>query len=326
MRRRQFLYLTAGAAVVPRAVLAQQQSPRRIGVLVGYLDTDQEVQSRLAAFKRRLQDLGWTEGRNLQIGYRFSGTEPSRIQADAADLASMSDVIVASPGQVAIAAHNATRSVPIVFANVPDPVGIGLVQSLAHPGGNVTGFTSLEANLAGKWVEILKEIAPNVTKVGVLYSPANPAWQARLRIIEAVAPTLGMQVTAIGAQHAEELEVAVKDWANAANCGVILLPSVATMNYRETAVALASRLRLPAIYPWAFVVAGGGLVSYGINVTEQFRDAATYIDRIFKGERPSDLPVQAADKFDLVINIKSAKALGLTVPPTLLARATDVIE
>lgn len=328
MRRRDLITFVGGVALWPFAARAEQTSgvPRRVGVLVGYVDTDQEVQSRLAAFKLRLQDLGWHDGRNLQIEYRFSGTEPSRIQLDAADLVRTADVILASPGQVAMAAHQVTRSIPIVFANVPDPVGIGLVESLAHPGGNVTGFTSLEANLAAKWLEILKEIAPNVTRVGVLYSPANPAWQARLRIIEATAPSLGMQVTAIGAQHADELEVAVTSWANQPNCGVIMLPSVATMNYRVAAVALSSRLRLPAVYPWAFVVAGGGLVSYGIDVTAQFKDAATYIDRIFKGERPSDLPVQAADKFDLVINLKSAKALGLTVPVTLIARATEVIE
>jgi putative tryptophan/tyrosine transport system substrate-binding protein len=325
MRRRQFLRLMIGAATVPGIVRAQQ-TPRRVGVLVGYLESDQEVQSRLAAFKKRLEELGWREGHNVQITVRFSGTEPSRIQSDAAELVRTADVILASPGQVAMAARQATPNIPIVFANVPDPVGIGLVESLAHPGGNVTGFTSHEANLAGKWLEVLKEIAPHISKVGVLYSPANPAWQARLRIIEAVAPSLGVQITAIGAQHAEELEAAVSNWVNGADCGLILLPSVATMNYREAAVALAARLRLPAVYPWAFVVAAGGLVSYGIDITSQFRDAATYVNRILRGERPSDLPVQAADKFDLVINMKSANALGLTVSPTLIARATDVIE
>jgi putative ABC transport system substrate-binding protein len=249
------------------------------------------------------------------------------MKSDVADLVRLGvDVIVASPGQVTLIAHQATQNIPIVFANVPDPVGIGLIQSLAHPGGNVTGFTSVEANLAGKWLEVLKEIAPNIARVGVVYSPANPAWQARLRIIEGIAPSVGVRVTPIGAEYANEVSAGVTAWADQPNSVVILLPSVATMNYREAMVALASRLRIPAVYPWAFVAASGGLVSYGIDVAAQFKDAATYVDRIFRGTRPMDLPVQAADKFELVINLKTAKALGLTVPPSLLARADEVIE
>jgi putative ABC transport system substrate-binding protein len=327
MRRREFLGVLSGAAAAwPTAARAQPTS-RRIGILVGYLDTDREAQSRLAVFRLKLQDLGWYEGRNLQIDYRFSGTEPTRMQTDAAELVrSGVDVIVASPGQVALIAQRATQKIPIVFANVPDPVGIGLVQSLAHPGGNVTGFTSVEADLAGKWLEVLKEIAPKIARVAVVYSPANPAWQARLRVIERIAPSVGVQITPIGAEHEEDVTNAVTTWAHQPNSGVIVLPSVATMNYRETLVALASRLRVPTIYPWAFVAGSGGLVSYGIDITAQFQNAATYVDRIFRGTRPMDLPVQAADKFELVVNLKTAKALGLSVPAALLARATNVIE
>lgn len=325
MRRRKFLGLVAAAVAAPVELLAQP-GPRRIGVIVGYPQTDAEVQSRLAAFTRRLEDLGWHQGSNVHIEFRFSGTEPARIQSDAADLVRSAQLILASPGQVALAVQRETRNIPIVFANVPDPVSIGLVQSLAHPGGNVTGFTSQEATLAGKWLEVLKEIAPDVTRVGVLYSPANPAWQSRLRIIEGLAPALGVETISIGAQYPDQLDAAVTGWATGPGCGLILLPSVATMNYRSSVVELAARLHLPAVYPWAFVAANGGLVSYGINITEQFRAAATYVDRIFKGERPDSLPVQAADKFDLVINLKSARELGLAIPPTLLARATEVIE
>jgi putative ABC transport system substrate-binding protein len=325
MRRRNFIGLVAGAIAAPGALLAQSSS-RRIGIIVGYSETDSEVQSRLTSFKRKLEDLGWHDGRNVRIELRFSGTEPARIQSDAADLAQSSQIILASPGQVALAVQRETKNVPIVFANVPDPVSIGLVESLAHPGGNVTGFTSQEATLAGKWLEILKEIAPNVKRVGVIYSPANPAWQSRLRIIEGLAPSLGIEITPIGTQYPQELEAAVKSWADGSVSALILLPSVATMNYRSSVVDLAARFRLPAVYPWAFVAANGGLVSYGIDITEQFRDAATYVDRIFKGERPENLPVQAADKFDLVINLKSARELVLMVSPALLARATNVIE
>jgi putative ABC transport system substrate-binding protein len=325
MRRRNFLGFIAGVVAAPNAVLAQP-GLRRIGVIVGYPETDGEVQSRLHSFKSRLEELGWHDGRNVHLELRFSGTEPARIQSDAAALAQTSQVILASPGQVALAVQRETKFIPIVFANVPDPVAIGLVESLAHPGGNVTGFTSQEATLAGKWLELLKEIAPNVKRVGVIYSPANPAWQSRLKIIEELAPSLGVEITPIGSQHPQEIEVAVKSWADKPTSALILLPSVATMNYRSSVIELAARLRLPAVYPWAFVTANGGLVSYGIDITEQFRDAASYVDRILKGEHPENLPAQAADKFELVINLKTAKQLGLTISPILLARATDIIE
>jgi putative ABC transport system substrate-binding protein len=325
MRRRTFLGLAAGTFAIPGRIFAQSV-PRRVGIIVGYPDTDHEVQIRLAAFKSKLEDLGWHEGRNIQLEVRFSGTEPARIQSDAADLARLAEVLVASPGQVALAVQRETKTIPIVFANVPDPVSIGLVESLAHPSRNVTGFTSQEAALAGKWLEILKEIAPNVTKVAVIYSPANPAWQSRVRIIEGLAPSLGIEITSMGAQYPQQLEAAISKWAVNGTCALMLLPNVATMNYRESVVELAGRLRLPAVYPWAFVAANGGLVSYGIDITDQFRGAATYVDRILKGERAENLPVQAADKFELVINLKTARELGLTVPPTLLARATNSIE
>ena len=329
MQRREFITLLGGAAAAwPLAARAQRTDRvQRIGVLLGYAQSDQEVQSRVVAFQKKLQELGWIVGRNIQIDFRFSGTEPGRIQADAAELVRQApDVMFASPGQVVLALQQATHSIPIVFANVPDPVGIGLVKNLAHPGGNVTGFTSTESELAGKWLEALREIAPGVTEVAIIYSPANPAWRGRLRVLEAVAPSLGVHLTPVGFRDADEINRAIAAWVNGSKCGVILLPSVSTMAYRETVVALAARYRLPAVYPWGFVARSGGLMSYGIDVTDQYQEAATYVDRILKGERAADLPVQAADKFELVINLKTAKALGLTVPPGLLVRANDIIE
>ena len=331
MRRREFITLFGSAAASsslwPLAARAQKtDGMRRIGVLLGGAESDAEMQSRVAAFRNGLRGLGWTEGRNIQIDYRFAG-DPGRIQADAAELVRLApDVILTSPGQVALVLQKATRTIPITFANVPDPVGIGLVASLARPGGNVTGFTSTEAELAGKWLEVLKEAAPRVTQAAIMYSPPNPAWQGRLRAIEAVAPSLNVKLTPIGIRDADEIERAIQGLGDLSSFGLILLPAVFTVAHRETFIAMAARHRLPAVYPIRVFVTNGGLISYGHDVADQFRRAAGYVDRILKGEKPADLPVQAADKFELVINLKTAKALGLTVPPTLLARADEVIE
>jgi putative tryptophan/tyrosine transport system substrate-binding protein len=329
MRRREFIILFGGAVTAWPLVVHAQQSDRmrRVGVLLGYSEREQEAQPRVASFEKKLYELGWIKGRNIQFDYRFSGTDPGHIAADAANLVGQApDVLLTSPGQVALALRQATHSIPIVFANVPDPVGIGLVKSLAHPGENVTGFTSTESELAGKWLEVLREIAPQVTEVAVIYSPTNPAWRGRLRVLEALAPSLGVHLTPIGSNEAEEIDRAVSAWDHGSKSGLIMLPSISTMAYRQTIIALAVRYQLPAVYPWGFVVKSGGLVSYGIDVTYQFQEAATYVDRILKGERAGDLPVQAPNKFDLAINLKTAKALGLTVPPALLARADEVIE
>ena len=328
MRRRDFITLVGGAAAWPVVARAQKtDSMRRIGVLIGGAESDGETRSRVAGFRNGLQALGWTEGRNIKIDYRFTSSDPARIQADAAELVRLApDVMLTSPGQVALLLHKATRTIPIIFANVPDPVGIGLVASLPRPGGNVTGFTSTEAEVAGKWLEVLKEAAPSVTQVAVIYSPPNPAWQGRLRAIEAVAPALNVKVTPVGIRDAGEIDRAIQGLGDISSCGVILLPAVFTIAHREAFIALAARHRLPAVYPIRVFVSNGGLISYGHDVIDQFRRAASYVDRILKGEKPADLPVQAADRFELVINLKTAKALGLTIPPMLLGRADEVIE
>jgi putative ABC transport system substrate-binding protein len=327
LHRREFITLLGAATAWPLAVRAQQpERVRRIGVLLGYGETDMETQARITALRRKLDELGWREGRNLRIDYRFVA-DAERMRAGAADLVGLApDVIVASPGQVLLVLTKQTRTIPIVFANVPDPVGIGLVPSLAHPGGNITGFTSIEPTLAGKWLEALKEVAPYVTRTAVIYNPANPAWRERLRVIQTVAPSLVAELNPVGVGNAAEIERALDGFAREPNGGLIVLPSLFMQAHRKTVIALAAKHRMPAIYPFRYFATDGGLISYGIDTLDQFRGAATYVDRILRGEKPADLPVQAPVKYELVINLKTAKALGLEVPPTLLARADEVIE
>ena len=328
MRRRNFIALLGGAAAWPLLADAQQpERMRRIAVVVGYAKEDIETTGRMAGFRRRLQELGWTEGRNIQVEERFTGAEPERIQAAVTEMVhGVPDVILTSPGQVALVLKKATSTIPIVFANVPDPVGIGLVSTLARPGGNITGFTSIEPTLAGKWLEVLKEIAPHTARVAVLYSPANPAWSARLRVLEAMAPSLRIELKPTPVRSAAEIDHAIEDFAREPNGGLILLPSVFTSDHRGTVIVAAERHRMPALYPYHAAVAEGGLVAYGIDIVDQFRGAASYVDRILKGEKPADLPVQAPVKFELAINLKTAKSLGLEVPDKLLALADEVIE
>jgi putative ABC transport system substrate-binding protein len=327
MNRREVITLLGAAAAWPLAARAQQADRlRRIGVLMGYGETDTETQARIAALKQKLDELGWREGRNLRIDYRFVA-DAERMRSGAADLVRLApDAIVCSPGQVMLVLKEQTRTIPIVFANVPDPVGIGLVPSLAHPGGNITGFTSIEPTLAGKWLEALKEVAPYVTRMAVIYNPENPAWRERLRVIQAVAPSLVAELSPVGVVNTAEIERALTGFARQPNGGVIVLPSLFMQAHRKTVIALAAKHRMPAIYPFRYFAADGGLISYGIDTLDQFRGAASYVDRILKGEKPADLPVQAPTKYELVINLKTAKALGLEIPPTLLARADEVIE
>ena len=328
MRRRDFVAaLGVAAAAWPLAARAQQpERMRRIGVLAPTAPDDAEAQTRFAALRQGLQRFGWIEGRNLQIDARWGAGDAGAIGRAATELAALApDVIVAS-GSAAAAILQATRTVPIVFVSVPDPVGSGFVESLAQPGGNATGFIMFEYGLSAKWLELLKEIAPSVTRAAVLRDPAIVAGIGQFAVIQSAAPSVGVDVSAINMRDGAEIERAVTAFARRPNGGLILAASALAAIHRDLVVSLAARYKLPAVYITRYFVAGGGLVSYGPDFVDQYRRAAEYVDRILKGEKPADLPVQAPTKYDLVINLKTAKALGLEVPPTLLARADEVIE
>jgi putative ABC transport system substrate-binding protein len=285
-----------------------------------------ESQARLSAFLQALQQLGWTDGRNLRIEYRWSAGDAARLRRDAAELVALApDVVLAGVGATATALLEASRTVPIVFAQGIDPVGSGLVESLARPGGNGTGFIQFEYSLSGKWLELLKEVAPRIMRVGILREPGS-AGIGQWAIIQAVANSLDVESKPIGLSDAGEIERGVSAIASSANGGLIVVVSGASLIHRELIVRLAARHQLPAVYAYRVFVTGGGLMSYGPDITGQYRRAASYVDRILKGEKPGDLPVQRPTKYELVINLKAAKALGLEVPSTLLARADEVIE
>ena len=328
MRRREFITLLGGAAVAwPLTARAQQpERMRRIGVLAPTAPDDAEAQTRFAALRQGLQRFGWIEGRNLQIDARWGAGDAGAIGSAATELAALApDVIVAS-GSAAAAILQATRTVPIVFVSVPDPVGSGFVESLAQPGGNATGFIMFEYGLSAKWLELLKEIAPSVTRAAVLRDPAIVAGIGQFAVIQSAAPSVGVDVSAINMRDGAEIERAVTAFARRPNGGLILAASALAAIHRDLVVSLAARYKLPAVYITRYFVAGGGLVSYGPDFVDQYRRAAEYVDRILKGEKPADLPVQAPTQYELVINLKTAKALGLDVPETLLARADEVIE
>ena len=289
---------------------------------------DLEGQARLAVFLRRLQELGWTDGRNVRIEYRSAAAEADRLRTFAADLVALApDVILAWPSQSLAALQQTTRTVPIVFVNVIDPVGAGFVASLARPGGNTTGFTAFEYSLSGKWLELFKEIAPNLTRIAILRDPAAAAGIGQFAAIQAMAPpSFGLELSPINVHDAGEIEREVAAFACEPNGGLIVTASSAAVVHRELIILLAARYRLPAIYPFRFYVTSGGLISYGPDPSDQFRQAAGYVDRILKGEKAANLPVQAPTKYELAINLQTAKAFGLTVPPSLLARADEVIE
>jgi putative ABC transport system substrate-binding protein len=327
LKRREFIALVGGvAAAWPLAARAQQpERVRRIGVLMNIASDDAEGQARLAAFHQGLQQLGWTVGHNVRIDYRWGGADAERFHRGAAELIALApDAILASGTPSVAALQQATGRTPIVFAQVTDPVGSGLVESLARPGGNTTGFTAFEYGVSAKWLELLKEIAPRVTRVAVLRDLAIGI--GYLAAIQAVAPALGVELTPVGVRDAGEIERAVTAFARGSNDGMIVPPSTLALTHRELIAKLAVRHRLPAVYGFRYHVAIGGLVSYGPDTIDPFRRAAGYVDRILKGEKPADLPVQAPTKYELVINLKTARALGLDVPPTLLARADEVIE
>jgi putative ABC transport system substrate-binding protein len=321
VRRRQFITLLGGAAVAwPLAARAQQRDRmRRIGVLMPAGVDDAEYQTRNAVFLQSLQELGWTVGRNLEIAYRWATSDPNKLRQNAMELVALApDVILTS------AALEQTRTVPTVFVNITDPVSMGVVASLARPGGNATGFTLFEFSLSGKWPELLKQIAPGATRIGVLRNPSISS-MGQIGAIQAVAPLLGVELTPIDARGIDEIEQGITSFARQPNGGLIVVASQLGGNCK-TIIALASRHRLPTIYPFSYYVRDGGLISYGPSSTEQYRRAAGYVDRILKGEKPADLPVQHPTKYELVINLRTAKTLGLTVPDTLLARADEVIE
>ena len=328
MKRRAFITLVGGAAVVwPLAARAQQgERVRRIGVLMNLAADDPEAPGRIAAFAQGLGELGWTTGHNVRIDYRWAANNPDRGRRYAEELIALApDVILASGSAAARPLLQATRT-SIVFVQVIDPVGLGLVASLARPGGNATGFMLFEYSLSGKWLELLKELAPRVARAGVLRDSSSPGGIGQFAAIQAVAPSIGVELSPLDVRDAGEIERAIAAFARFANGGLIVTSSALAATHRKLIVALAARHRLPAVYSLRYYATSGGLISYGPDTNEPYRRAATYIDRILKGEKPADLPVQAPTKYETVINLKTAKALGLEIPPTLLARADEVIE
>jgi putative ABC transport system substrate-binding protein len=329
-RRRQFITLLGGAAAAwPLAARGQQpERMRRIGVLVGtYGQTDREGQDRVAVFLDTFRRLGWSDGRNVRIDLRWGAGDADRSKAFAAELVrSAPDVIVVVNNPTLAALQPLTRTIPIVFIQVSDPVGSGFVAGLARPGGNITGFQNFEPTMGGKWLGVLKEAAPNMSRAAVLFGSDIAVNVAYLRAAEAVAPSLGLQVAPIDIHAGVEIERAIATFASQPDGGLVVLPNPNTTANRASIIILAARHRLPAIYPFRFFATEGGLMSYGIDQIDQWRGAATYVDRILRGEKPGDLPVQAPTKFELVINLKTAKATGLQIPPAFPLRADEVIE
>jgi putative tryptophan/tyrosine transport system substrate-binding protein len=328
MRRRDFITLLGTAVAWPVAARAQQREQmRRIGVLMNLGSDDAEGQARNAAFLQGLQELGWTVGRNVRIEYRWGAGDAELFRRHGLELVALApDVILAGGGTVVPSLLQATRTIPIVFTLTPDPVGAGFVESLARPGGNATGFTIFEYGISGKWLELLKEIAPHVTRAAVIRDPAIAAGLGLWGAIQSVAPSLGVELRPLGVRDAGEIERVVTAFARSSNGGLIVTGSTLATVHRELITTLAARYRLPAVYPQRSFVTVGGLISYGPDSIDPYRQAAGYVDRILKGEKPADLPVQAPTKYELVINLKTAKALGLEIPTSVLARADEVIE
>ena len=328
MKRRNFMSLLGGAAAWPFAARAQQPEPmRRVGLLMQIAEGDAESKIQVAEFLRELRELGWVVGRNVKLDTRWAGGDSDRIRKYAAELVALApDVVLASGGTVVGALQQASRTVPIVFVNVTDPIGRGYVASLAEPGGNATGFTSFEFGIGGKWLELLKQIAPGVARVAVLRDPVITAGMGYLAAIHALAPSFGVEVSPVDVRVKSDMERAIAAFARTPNGGLIITPDPAAIAHREVIIALASQYRLPAIYPFRYFAAEGGLISYGPNAIEQFRRAASYADRILKGEKPGNLPVQAPTKFELAISLKTAKALDVAVPQMLVSRADELIE
>ena len=328
MKRREFIALAGGAAVLgPLAARAQPAAQvRRIGVLMNLSDGDPEVKRRLDAFLKSMSALGWNDGNNIHVDYRY-GVDPQIVKKNAAELVALAPaVILANAPPSVLAVQQATRTIPVVFAGVTDPVALGLVQSLARPGGNVTGFSPAELGLSAKWLELLKEIAPALKRVAVFRAASNPGSDPQVAAIETAARPLGVQIIMIDVSDTAAMERGVAAFAGSPDGGLIAIRTSEDIAVRGEIIALAERYRLPAVYPLRFFATGGGLIAYGPDIVEEYREAAGYVDRILKGAKPADLPVQSASKFELVINLKTAKQLGLAIPPTLLATADEVIE
>ena len=328
IRRREFIFTLGGAAAAwPLAARAQQgERMRRIGVL-GLTSDDPEAPARVAVLAQGLGELGWTVGRNVMIDYRWGGIDAERIRTSATELLALAPQVIVANGSHAVAALlQATRTVPIVFVGLPDPVGAGFVNSLARPGGNITGFLVSEYGMGAKRLELLKEVAPQTTRVAMIRDPTVAAGAGQFGAVQAVAPSVGVELSPIDVRDAGEIERAVTAFARSPNGGLIVVGGPLAALHRDVIIKVAARHRLPAVYAFRHYIHSGGLISYGPDILDQFRRAAGYVDRILRGEKPADLPVQAPTKYDLVLNLKTAKALGLEVPPTLLARADEVIE
>jgi putative tryptophan/tyrosine transport system substrate-binding protein len=327
MRRRQFIAGIGSAAAWPVAAWAQQgERMRRIGVLLNFAEDDPEVPVRLAAFEQGLQELSWAVGRNIQIDYRFGAGDPDLFRKYAAELVTLVPDVILAEGSVALQPLlQVTRVVPIVFVATIDPVGRGFAASLSRPGGNTTGFSLFEFSLSGKWLGLLKQIAPRVTRVAVIRDPLNPTGMGQFAAIQSVASS-GVELTPVGVRNSDEIERDVTAFARGPNGGLIVTSNTLTALHRDLIITLAARHKLPAVYPFRYFATSGGLISYGPDVSIQFRLAAGYIDRILKGTKPADLPVQAPTKYETAINLKTAKTLGLTIPETLLATADEVIQ
>jgi putative tryptophan/tyrosine transport system substrate-binding protein len=329
MRRRNFVKGIIGFAVTSPLVARAQQAERvrQLGVIVPSAADDPQVQARIAAFVHGLRQLGWIDGSNIKIEYRLPGGNEDDIRKSSAELTALEPDVIFAAGSAAVGPmQRATRTIPIVFALVPDPVGAGFVESMSRPGGNITGFTSYDYGVGAKWLELLKEIAPNLTRVAVIRDPGITAGIGLWGAIQSVAPSFGVELRPIDVRDASEIERALAAFARSQNSGLIITGSAHTVKHRDLIIALAAKHRLPAIYYDRYFATAGGLVSYGPSDVEEHRLAAGYVDRILKGEKPADLPVQMATKYEFVINLKTAKALGIAVPPTLLARADEVIE
>jgi ABC-type uncharacterized transport system substrate-binding protein len=329
MRRREFFALLGGTAIWPIVARAQQgDRVRRVGVLLAYLESDAQVQTWTKALVASLQELGWINGRNIQLDHRWAGPDPDRLRIAAEELVRLNpDVLVPVATPALIASQHATKSIPIVFANVADPVGQSLIASFARPGGNTTGFGAFDFSMAGKWVQTIKEIAPSVTRIGVIYNPeTGPYYASFFPFVETASGPLGVKTVSIAIHKSDLIKHTLEKLAEEPSTGVIVLPSVMFSTYRDTIIATVARLRLPTVYPFSFFAQSGGLLSYGFDVREMLKQAGGYVDRILRGAKVSDLPAQQPTKYELIVNVKTAKALGLTVQPTLLDRANEVIE
>ena len=327
MKRREFITLIGGAATWPLAVRAQQaERVRRVGLLNILGTDDPEAHARAAVFEQTLEQLGWSVGRDLKIETRQIGGDVDNLRRYAAELVALAPDVILSVGSITVAPlQQATRTIPIVFVNVPDPVGAGFVESMAHPGGNITGFSNFEYSMSGKWAELLKQIAPNVNRALIFRDPTSAAGIGQFAAVRSVAQSLGVELSPVNVRDNDEIERTVVAFTRSGKGGVIVTTGGAAAR-RKLIISLAARYKLPAIYPYRYYVVDGGLISYGPNTHDPVRRAAGYVDRILKGEKPADMPVQAPTKFELVINLKTAKALGLTIPQSLLATADEVIE